>query len=182
MRLWNKVRGRSCRASENDLAEEMRLHRSMLEDRFRSEGLTAEEARHRASREFGNLLLPLEDSRAEWSFVWIEALFTDTRLAARALLRNKAFAATAVLTLGVGLALASVAFTLFNAYVLRPFAVADPSALFEVHWLGKDQWTRMHPWRDYEEIRARRDVFTEVLSFARRLRHGNHSETGSESW
>ena len=75
------------------------------------------------------MAIPLEDSRAEWSFAWLESLLTDARYAVRALARNKTFSATAVLTLGVGLALASVAFTLFNAYVLRPFAVADPGRL-----------------------------------------------------
>ena len=90
------------------------------------------------------------------SSVWFESLWIDARYAVRALVRDKTFAATAVLTLAVGLALASVAFTLFNAYVLRPFAVADPGGLHEVHWLGKDRGVRMHSWRDYEDIRARR--------------------------
>ncbi len=48
--------------------------------------------------------------------------------------------------------------------MLRPFAVADPGALYEVHWLGKDRSVRMHSWRDYEEIRARRDVFADALA------------------
>ena len=164
MRLWNKIRARFGRSVDGGLAEEMRLHRAMLEDRFRAEGLSSDEARNRAAREFGPMAIPLEDSRAEWSFVWLESLVTDARYAVRALARNKTFSATAVLTLGVGLALASVAFTWFNAYVLRPFAVADPGALYEVHWRGKDNSVRMHPWRDYEEIRARRDVFAEVLA------------------
>ena len=149
---------------DGGLAEEMRLHRAMLEDRFRAEGLSPGEARNRAVREFGPMAISLEDSRAEWSFAWLESLLTDARYAVRALVRNKTFSATAVLTLGVGLALASVAFTLFNAYVLRPFAVADPGALYEVHWRGKDNSVRMHPWRDYEEIRARRDVFADALA------------------
>lgn len=136
----------------------------MLEDRFRAEGLSPDEARTRAIREFGPLAIPLEDSRAEWSFPWLESLWSDAHYAVRALVRSKAFASTAVLTLGVGLALASVAFTLFNAYVLRPFAVADPAALYEVHWRSKDQGVRMHSWRDYEAIRARRDVFADALA------------------
>jgi hypothetical protein len=98
------------------------------------------------------------------SFAWIESLRMDARYAIRALFRDRAFAAAAVLTLGVGLALATVAFTLFNAYVLRPFAVADPDSLYEVEWLGKDRWVRMHPWREYEDIRSRGDVFAGVLA------------------
>ncbi len=164
MRLWNKVRTRFGRAMESGLAEEMRLHRAMLEDRFRSEGLTAAEARNRAAREFGPMALALEGSRAEWSVVWVESLWSDARYALRALVRDKAFAATAVLTLAAGLALASVAFTLFNAYVLRPLAVKDPRSLYEVHWIGKDSAARMHPWREYEDIRARRDVLVDALA------------------
>jgi predicted permease len=164
MRLWNKIRARFGRASTSGLAEEMLEHRGMLEERYRAEGLSAHDARMRAAREFGPLALPLEDSRAEWSFVWLESLVADSRYAFRALRHSKAFAATAVLTLGVGLALSSIAFTLFNAYVLRPFAVADPGSLYEVHWSGKEDRVRMHPWRDYEEIRGRHDIFSDVLA------------------
>ena len=164
MRVWNKIRARLGRSVEGDLAEEIRLHRAMLEERFRQEGCSATEARNRAAREFGPVALSLEDSRAQWSFAWIESLVIDTRYALRALIRDWTFSVTAVLTLGVGLALASVAFTLFNAYVLRPFAVADPGALYEVHWLGKDRSVHMHPWRAYQDIRARRDVFADALA------------------
>src|SRR6185369_3085847 len=126
MRLWNKIRSRLGCSVDGSLAEEMRLHREMLEDRLRAEGLSPAEAQRRAACEFGSLAIALEGSRAEWSFAWLESLWTDSYYAVRALLRDKTFAATAVLTLAAGLALASVAFTFFNAYVLRPFAVADP--------------------------------------------------------
>ena len=164
MRLWNKIRARFGRAVEGDLAEEMRLHRAMLEDRFRQRDSAPARRAAGPPVNSGQIAIALEDSRAEWSFAWLESLVIDVRYAVRALIRDQTFSATAVLTLGVGLALASVAFTLFNAYVLRPFAVADPGALYEVHWLGKDDSVRMHPWRDYEEIRARRDVFADALA------------------
>jgi predicted permease len=164
MRLWNKLRSKLGRGVESELAEEMRSHRAMLAERYRAEGMSTGEAHNRASREFGPVAMAMESSRAEWSFAWFESIWIDARYAVRALLRSQSFAATAVLTLGIGLALASVAFTLFNAYVLRPFAVTDPDSLYEVRWLAKDKWTRVHPWRDYEEIRARRDVFTDALA------------------
>ncbi len=74
MRLWNKIRARLGRRVEDDLAEEMRLHRAMLEERFRQEGCSAGEARNRAAREFGPVAIALEDSRAQWSFAWLESL------------------------------------------------------------------------------------------------------------
>ncbi len=160
MRLWNKIRSGFGRAVENDLAEEMRLHRARLEERFRAEGLSAREAQERAAREFGPSAGALEDSLAQWGFVWLESIWTDVRYAMRALRRSKTFAATAVLTLGVGLGLASVAFTLFNAYVLRPFAVHDPDSLYSVNWRGKDRFIGMHPTREFEQIQARSDIFS----------------------
>src|SRR5262245_2355403 len=113
MRFWNKLRARFGRAVQDDLAEEMRLHRAMLEDRFRTEGLSAREARDRAKREFGPAVSALEDSRAEWSFAWLDSLVADARYAIRALLRSKGFSVAAVVTLAIGLALATVAFTWF---------------------------------------------------------------------
>ena len=164
MRIWNKIRARFGRGIDAGIEAEMRVHRDMLEERFRAEGLSATEARQRAAREFGSVAMALEGSRAEWSFATFESILMDIRYAVRALRRDKTFSAAAVFTLGVGLALATVAFTLFNAYVLRPFAVADPDSLYEVHWLGKDHSVRMHTWRDYEEVRARRDLFADVLA------------------
>jgi hypothetical protein len=58
---------------------------------------------------------------------WFDDLAQDLRYAWRGLRQSPAFVATTVLTLGVGLGLVTVSFTVFNAYVLRPFAVRDPS-------------------------------------------------------
>ena len=46
MRFWNKIRARLGRSVEGDLAEEMRLHRAMLEERFRARGMQ----RHRSAQ------------------------------------------------------------------------------------------------------------------------------------
>lgn len=163
--LWNKLRSGLGRGVEDGLAEEMRLHREMLEESFRAEGLSETEARHRAARQFGPALTALEASRSEWTLAWMESVWFDVRYALRALARSRAFAATAVATLGAGLGLAAVAFTLFNAYVLRPFAVSDPASLYEVTWRGPEgPSTSMFTPQQYETIRARRDVFDDALA------------------
>lgn len=161
MRLWRKVRERW---GQDLLAEEMRAHREMIEDRLRAEGVSADEARTRAAREFGPLATAIENRREEWTWAWVEALWSDARYACRALSRDKTFAATAVLTLGAGLALASVAFTLFNAYVLRPFAVADPNSLYAVRWTGKDGFVSVHPWSVFEQLRTRKEIFADAYA------------------
>jgi hypothetical protein len=100
MRLWNKIRAW---AGQDGLVEEMRQHREMIEERLRADGMSAGDARNRAAREFGPMATAIEGSRAEYSFAWLEALWSDARYACRALARDKTFAATAVLTLGGGL-------------------------------------------------------------------------------
>jgi predicted permease len=159
MRFWRKIRERW---QENGLAEEMRSHRAMIEERLEADGLPPDEARIRAAREFGPLATAIEDRRAEWTWDWVEAAWSDARYACRAVTRDKTFAATAVLTLAAGLALASVAFSLFNAYILRPFAVMDPDSLYAVQWVGKEDIDTVYRWQMFEDLRAKKDIFAEA--------------------
>jgi predicted permease len=94
----------------------------------------------------------------------IEHLAKDLRYGWRALWRSRVFAATTVVTLAVGLALVTVVFTIFNAYVLRPFAVRDPYSLHAVTWLSRDAGGRTFRWNDYQELRERRDLFDAVIA------------------
>ena len=73
--------------------------------------------------------------------------------------RSPAFLATSVLARAVALGLLTTAFTVFNAYVLRPFAVHDPWSLYRVAWRAPHDGGQSFKWRDYEELRARTDLF-----------------------
>ena len=55
----------------------------------------------------------------------------DLIYSARGLVRERAFALTTIATLTVALALVTVVFAIFNAYVLRPYAVRDPYSLYK---------------------------------------------------
>jgi putative ABC transport system permease protein len=62
----------------------------------------------------------------------MEALWSDIRYGLRALRRAPLFAASVALTIGIGLGILCSVFTVFNAYVLRPFPVDDPYSLYEL--------------------------------------------------
>src|SRR5580704_284996 len=62
---------------DNDLADELRFHREMLEQ---ESGGRAE-----AARRFGNQTLLQETSRELFSFVWLETVWRDLRYGARSL-------------------------------------------------------------------------------------------------
>ena len=95
---------------------------------------------------------------------WIafDQLVHDLRYAWRGLWKSRTFAATTVLTLAVGLALVTVVFTVFDAYVLRPFAVRDPYRLHVLGWEAKDAQGWRFSLPEFEELKGRTDLFDDV--------------------
>lgn len=97
----------------------------------------------------------------------VDQLTKDLFYSARGLARERAFALTTVATLTVALTLATVVFAVFNAYVLRPYAVRDPYSLYEVRWsarnAGGGSAGRTFRWSDYQELKNRIDLFDDVI-------------------
>lgn len=93
-------------------------------------------------------------------------MFRDIRYALRTLRGAPAFAITVVLTLGIGLGLNTALFTLFNAYVLRPFAVKDPYTLYHFGWQTTRGARSGLTWEQYHDLRSQVPVFAETLGFA----------------
>ena len=157
------------RRTEDDFAEEVRAHLDVETDRLVAEGLSPEAARLAARRSFGSVLAAQERFHESRGLVWVDQFRQDLRYGWRGVFRSRAFAATTVLTLAVALSLTTVVFTIFNAYVLRPFAVRDPYSLHEIRWLSQTAGGRTFTWREYEELRGRDDVFDAVLADRRQL-------------
>jgi predicted permease len=157
------------RRADEDFAEEVAAHLELETDRLIADGWEPREARDAARRRFGNVLSAQERFHESTRWVWLEQAAQDVRYAWRGLRANPAFAATAILTLAVGLALVTVIFAVFNAYVLRPFAVRDPYALHQLIWRSQDDAGRGFRWRDYQELRGRRDLFDDVIADTTRL-------------
>ena len=101
-------------------------------------------------------------------------LVRDIRYAGRGLWRDRSFTASTVSTLAVAIALVAVVFTIFNAYVLRPYAVRDPYTLYEVRWhtapiagASGTLWRqsgRTFRWSDYQQLQRRTDLFEAVIA------------------
>src|SRR5215471_3932858 len=115
------------RALDVEMAEEMRAHLDRLAAANRSEGMSPAEARERALRQFGNVPSVEEQARDEWQFRWLEAVAQDFRFAARQLSRSPGFAATAVLSLALGIGASTAIFSAIDAILLRdlPLPQAD---------------------------------------------------------
>ena len=59
-------------------------------------------------------------SRAAGRFRWVEDAFADVRYAVRSLWKDRVFAITAFLTLGVGIAATIAMFAVVDAVLVRP--------------------------------------------------------------
>ena len=114
---------------QRDLEEEMQAHLEMQAEENQANGMESEAARHASVRQFGNVSLLRETSREQWGWTGLEAFAQDSRDGWRALWRTPAFAATAILTLAVGVGASTAMFSVLRAVVLRPLPYPDPDGL-----------------------------------------------------
>ena len=117
------------RRSQRDFDDEVNAHIGMLAERYRAQGMPAEEAMYEARRQFGNLVSLKETRNELQTVVWLETLWQDLRYGFRILRKNKAFAAVAVLTLALGIGANTAIFSVVDATILRPLPYPDPARL-----------------------------------------------------
>src|SRR5688572_12266767 len=99
--------------AEADLAREIKTHLQLLEDKFRAEGMTVEDARFAARRAFGGVEQMKERQRDARAFRWIDESWLDLKLGARMLLKYPGLTFVGGLGMAVAIAIGAVAFSLF---------------------------------------------------------------------
>jgi macrolide transport system ATP-binding/permease protein len=117
---------------DSDLQEEMTYHLEQRTQALRSEGMTADEARHTAKREFGNETSLAERSR-DVVGLWFEVCLQDFRFALRQLRKNPGFAFTAVFMLALGLCASVSIFAFVDATLIKPLPYKNPKRLVGVY-------------------------------------------------
>jgi hypothetical protein len=164
VKLWNRIRYLIYRRqAERDLDEELRIHQQMVEEGLRGSGTAPEDTTHEARRAMGNVPLALEESRSQWTFAWLESFLLDLRHASRSFKRTPVFAVTVIGTIGLALGLNTTLFTVFNTYVLQPYAVRDPYSLYYVAWSIKDGGRNL-TWLEFEDLQRQNPSFSDVVA------------------
>jgi putative ABC transport system permease protein len=163
-RLWRTLRRR--RHDDAILREEIAGHLSALEAEYRAAGLSPEDARDAARRQFGNEAIIREDVREEMSFGAAERLAQDVRYATRTLSTNAGFAAFTILTLALGIGATTAAFSLVNGVLLRRLPFADPDRLVMLEERFMPRFPRFEATiADFAAWQAQAKSFTGMAAF-----------------
>jgi putative ABC transport system permease protein len=107
------------RRHERELDAELRVHLELLEAENRKRGLSPEEARYAARREFGGVEQTKETYREQRGLPFLDALGQDVRFALRGFAKHPAFAVVAILTLAVGIGAATAVFSVVDRILFR---------------------------------------------------------------
>lgn len=116
----------------SELDEEMAFHRKQAEDEFLAFGMSPEEARAAAMRQFGNATRLKEKSHEAVGFR-IETVVQDLRFGLRQLRNHPGFATTAILILGLGIGASVAIFAFVDAALIKPLPYPNPTRLVAVN-------------------------------------------------
>jgi putative ABC transport system permease protein len=112
-----------------DLSKEIEFHYETEVEQNLARGMSAEAARLNARRKFGNPTLIREEVYLMSGVSLLEAIWNDICHSVRTLLNNRAFTATAILTLALGIGANTAMFTVVRAVLLKPLEYPDPDRL-----------------------------------------------------
>ena len=105
--------------------------------------MTGAEARLAARRDIGNVTLVHEETRAVWTWTWLEQLAQDCRYGVRTMAANKTFSLLAILSLALGIGANTAIFSFMDSLLLRSLPVSDPASLAVLNWRAPvGRWTR----------------------------------------
>ena len=115
----------------NELDEEMEFHRTQAAHEFVSDGMTPEEARYAAMRQFGNATRLREQSEEIVGFR-METVIQDLGFALRQLKKNPGFGVMAILILALGIGVSVAIFGFVDAALIQPLPFAQPDRLLDI--------------------------------------------------
>ena len=151
---------------DGEVDDEVRAHLALLAERFARQGMTPEEARYAALRQFGGITPLKERLRERQRWPQIETTWQDVRYGFRMLAKTPALTVMVVFTLGLGIGANSAIFSVVNAFLLRPLPVKDPQ---QIVVLANSEERNPDPhdlsYLDYQDYRVHCDAFTDISGF-----------------
>ena len=158
MRLFGRDR------RDRELVDEIEAHLVLAEEECRRVGMSDEDARDAARRAFGGVLKTRQMYREQKGWRWLDSLLQDARFGLRVLLRDRAFALTAIVVLGLGIGVNNMQFTIIYAHTLRGLPIEHPGRVLMASFVderGADQGLSVP---EFQELQAGGDRFHEFAA------------------
>lgn len=114
---------------ETRISREIESHLEQAAEDYIARGLTPDEARRRARRDFGGIDLAKEELRDTEPLRWLADFLKDARFTLRTWRRKPGFAAGVLAVLALGTGSATALFSVLDRILFRPLPYADPSRL-----------------------------------------------------
>ncbi len=146
--------------ADRDLDQEIRGYLELLAEEKAQSGMGRDEALRQARRELGGVEQIKENVRDVRVGVSMDNLLQDVRYGLRVLRRNPGFAATAVLTLALGIGSTAAIFSVVDAIVFKPLPFPNAGRLVRIRSViaaSGDGGVASYP--DFLDWRARTRAF-----------------------
>lgn len=165
---------RSARRIRRDVDDELAFHMAEKIEALEREGMTPEEAREEALRQFGDVetarrRLVDDDRRGERYSRWrtmLDDFARDTRHACRSLRRSPGFTVVAVLVLALGIGVVCAAFSLVNVMALKPVMIDEPGRVLGIFAMRPQRrGYRPFSYAEYRELQERSEAFSSVAAY-----------------
>ena len=152
--------------TKDDLHDEIDAHLGIEADRLIAEGMTPEEARLAARRNFGNVTRVEERFYESRRWTWLDRLAHDLRGASRILTGSPGLSATAVTLIAVVVGGNTTIYSIVHALLTKPAPAVSADGLVSLGWAVDKQ--PVHPgdsYPNYVDVASQSKTVAPLLAF-----------------
>jgi predicted permease len=178
--LWHRLRAILRRGVvERELDDELRHHRDLQVDRYLAAGWSRQAALRQARLDIGGFDQIKEEHRDARGTRALEDLWRDVRVGIRMLRRTPVFTATAIITVGLGVGVNTLVFTVVEGLVLRPLPIEQPERVWFVQRRGSFP---SHSFPLYRALRDRNRTFAGLAGYRITTMHVETAQGPAHTW
>src|SRR5258706_1304654 len=152
---------------ERQLDSELKFHLEKQIADYVASGLPPEEARRRASLEFGGLERFKEECREARCEHHLDIVVRDFRFALRGLAKDRRFAFIAILALALGIGASTAIFSVVYNALFEPFVYKDSGHLVALRLRDLDQpdhWRGLFAFGEFQEFQKQNQIFESAVA------------------
>ena len=169
MSLTQRIRNlfRSDRLAD-EFADEIASHIEMKTEENVAAGMSVEEARRSALRQFGNLARYSAQMHNVWVPDWLEQTLQDLRHSTRSLRVNLGFVLVVIATLSIAIGMNTAVFSLVEAIMIRPLPYPSAKRLVWIAEYTRDfepERDNRIPRNDYLKLSSRVTTLKSIASY-----------------